>query len=261
MSPVDADGVVRCKCDEPAVLLKSNTPANPGRKFYKCSKNQFDSQNCKFFQWEDELFITVKMPITPTSSPQKRPLQHESSQDSVSSSRSMVLPSTPHTQSNNTGNIPSSPETLCGSPSKKPRYSQNPTPSTPSSSVKRGFYDSDLNGETDDNLFLDQSNTPLPSTSIFAPCVSPSRSPSKGITTEEVIARGNDHHDLVNQHMKKLENRLKATQQQSDRFKKLYEDEKRNNATKIEELKTRVKELEAKNASLESTLADLGFND
>lgn len=50
-APTDAP---MCYCGEPCAQRTSNTPANPGRQFYKCSKARDDPSVCKFFQWADE---------------------------------------------------------------------------------------------------------------------------------------------------------------------------------------------------------------
>ncbi|KAI8557127.1 hypothetical protein RHMOL_Rhmol05G0311200 [Rhododendron molle] len=36
----DPDFVIICFCGEPAPLIKSTTPKNPGRRFFGCTKDQ-----------------------------------------------------------------------------------------------------------------------------------------------------------------------------------------------------------------------------
>nr|XP_016442438.1 PREDICTED: uncharacterized protein LOC107767850 [Nicotiana tabacum] len=45
---------IKCHCGLIASHLTSKTIANPGRKFYKCSKP--NDYSCRFFLWEDEVF-------------------------------------------------------------------------------------------------------------------------------------------------------------------------------------------------------------
>ncbi|KAG1746207.1 hypothetical protein EDB19DRAFT_1691212 [Suillus lakei] len=68
-SPMDANGVVRCTHGEAAVIKTSQTPKNPNREFYACSRS-IQSERCKFFFWVDD-------PIF--SRPQNIPVPHPAS--------------------------------------------------------------------------------------------------------------------------------------------------------------------------------------
>ncbi|KAG2150912.1 hypothetical protein DEU56DRAFT_779044 [Suillus clintonianus] len=52
-SPMDANGVVRCSHGETAMRKTSQTPSNPNREFYTCSRSN-QSERCKFFYWADD---------------------------------------------------------------------------------------------------------------------------------------------------------------------------------------------------------------
>ncbi|XP_070008655.1 uncharacterized protein At4g04775-like [Nicotiana sylvestris] len=43
----------RCQCGIIANHFTSTTPANPGRKFYKCAR--FKNNSCGYFEWEDQI--------------------------------------------------------------------------------------------------------------------------------------------------------------------------------------------------------------
>ncbi|KAG6669989.1 hypothetical protein CIPAW_01G280200 [Carya illinoinensis] len=44
----------KCTCGSPAKLRTSNTPRNPGRSFFRCSKyNTKGLPHCNYFKWVD----------------------------------------------------------------------------------------------------------------------------------------------------------------------------------------------------------------
>jgi len=51
-----------CGCGMPAGRRTSNTPANPGRDFYSCSRGK--EKGCRFFKWADELAAAPAPPTT-----------------------------------------------------------------------------------------------------------------------------------------------------------------------------------------------------
>lgn len=169
----------------------------------------------------------------------KRPLESDENNSSYHPSNgSPAVSRTAHTQG-------STPTLVYGSPTKKARLAEDTLP-TPTSSQTNGSFISPVKAEDQDpNPFIAQPHTPVPSTSIFASMPASAKSPyspSKNISAQEVRTEGFSFIESVTRQMTKLENRERAAQQRGERFKTLYESEKRKN----EDLTKMVEELERK---------------
>lgn len=74
---MDANGVVRCTHGEAAVKRTSQTPSNPDREFYTCSRSM-QSERCKFFYWVDDPIFSRQQHIpaphsVPATAPSRPP--------------------------------------------------------------------------------------------------------------------------------------------------------------------------------------------
>nr|XP_009615157.1 uncharacterized protein LOC104107933 [Nicotiana tomentosiformis]XP_016436955.1 PREDICTED: uncharacterized protein LOC107763052 [Nicotiana tabacum] len=59
MPQAGSSSQIRCRCGLKAHHFTSSTPANPGRKFYKCPRPKIIS--CDFWEWEDKILCDSAM--------------------------------------------------------------------------------------------------------------------------------------------------------------------------------------------------------